>query len=390
MKILQVIPYFVPAWDYGGPLLVCYQLSKELVKRGHEVVVYTTDTLNAKNRTAEGKEIISGITVRRFSNISNTLAYRHKIYLSPGMAMAVRKELSGFDIIHMHEYRTIQNAVIHHYAWKYGIPFIVQAHGSVLRIMKKTTLKWLYDKIWGYRLLRDATKVIALTKTEAGQYQSIGVSENKVEIVPNGIDLTEFKSLPPRGEFRRRYGLDGSQEIILYLGRIHQTKGIDLLAKGFAELPGNLNRAKLVIVGPDDGYRSALEALVKELGIEEKVLFTGPLYGKEKLEAYVDADVFVTPSFNGFPMTFLEACACGVPIVTTQAGDRLDWVHNQVGLVVPFDKGQLTGALQRMLTDEDVRQKFGRRGKALVQEQFNWQKIAGKFEEIYRKAIEVK
>ena len=79
MKILQVIPYFVPAWDFGGPLPVCYELSKQFVKRGHEVAVWTTDALNARSRIAQPEETIDGIQVRRFKNVSNSFAYRHNI-----------------------------------------------------------------------------------------------------------------------------------------------------------------------------------------------------------------------------------------------------------------------------------------------------------------------
>ena len=88
MKILQVIPCFAPAWDYGGPLRVCYELSKELVQRGHEVTVYTTDAFNSKNRITKSEEVIDGIRVRRFKNLSNSLANKHNIFLSPDMLFA--------------------------------------------------------------------------------------------------------------------------------------------------------------------------------------------------------------------------------------------------------------------------------------------------------------
>ena len=385
MKILQVIPYFVPAWDYGGPVRVCYELSKELVSRGHEVTVYTTDALDVKNRIEKQEEIIDGIRVKRFKNLSNAFAYRHNIFLSPNMLLPM-KELGNFDVIHMHEYRTLQNALIHHYAKKYGTPYVLQAHGSLPRIVAKQRLKKLYDNLWGYRLLKDASKVIALTETEAVQCKSMGVKEDNIEIVPNGIAPSEFDNLPRKGEFKKKYGLNDSQKIILYLGRIHETKGLDLLANAFAGLSKDFNEAKLVIVGPDDGYLSALKALVKELKIEGKVLFTGPLYGEEKLRAYVDADVFVTPSFYGFPVTFVEACACGTPIVTTQRWCNLGWIQNQVGYEVAYDGNCLEDALARLLNDADLAEQFRERGRKLVREQFTWSRITEQLEHIYLSA----
>ena len=383
MNILHVIPYFVPAWDYGGPVPVCYELSKRLVERGHNVTIYTTDVLDAGNRIREKEETIDGIIVRRFKNASNTIAYQHHIFVSPGMLFERNRELNDFDIIHMHEYRTIQNVIVHHYAKRFGIPYVVQGHGALRRIITKQNLKKLYDNLWGYKLLRDASRVIALNETEAAQYKSMGVIQDRITIVPNGIDPSEFNNLPERGKFREKYGLNDKQQIILYLGRIHQAKGLDLLAEAFAKLSKSLNNIKLVIVGPDDGYLPSVKKLIANLEMGDKVLFIGPLYGEEKLQAYVSADVFVTPSFYGFPVTFMEACACGVPIVTTTRWDRLDWMHGQVGLVVPYDKNQLQDAIANLLSDEGLRIRFGENGKMLVRERFNWTKIVEQVEDIY-------
>jgi len=382
MKILQILPYFVPAWDYGGPLQVCYALSKQLVRRGHEVTVYTTDALNAKERVKQREETIDGIKVKRFANLSNTVAYKHHICLSLGMLSAM-KELRNFDVIHMHEYRTLQNTLIHHYAAKYHVPYVLQAHGSLPRIMSKHRLKNLYDSLWGYRLLRDAARVVALTEAEARQYKNMGVTEGKIKIVPNGINPSDFDSLPSRGEFRKRYGLSDNEQIILYLGRIHETKGIGLLVRAFAGLTKEMEGVRLVIVGPNDGYLDTLTRLTASVAVSDKVLFTGPLYGAGKLGAYVDADVFVTPSFYGFPVTFVEACACGVPIVTTEKGDKLDWIHNQAGYVVEYDESQLKDALAAVLTNRVLAQQFQENGRKLVRQRFAWSRIVEGLEQIY-------
>ncbi|MFC1980924.1 glycosyltransferase [Chloroflexota bacterium] len=387
MNILHITPYFVPAWYYGGPVQVAYGVSKELVKRGHKVTVYTTDTLNANGRIGERKEAIDGIEVKRFRNLSNSIAYSHKIFLSPGMLPAIRKEISSFDIIHMHEYRTVQNVIVHHYTRKRGIPYILQAHGSLPRTTAKLRLKQVFDAIWGYQLLEDAARVIALNETEARQYQAMGARQSKIEIVPNGVDPREFENIPGRGEFRKKYGLDGNHRIVLYLGRVHESKGLDLLIRAFASLSREMDSARLVIVGPDVGYSSELAELAQDLGTSDKILFTGPVYERGRLEAYVDADIFVTPSFLGFPVTFVEACACGTPIITTEKSDRLDWLDNHAGLVVAYDENQLKDALAKVLNDKDLARLFGENGKRLVREKFSWSKIAEGLGQIYREAI---
>jgi len=387
MKILQVLPYFVPAWDYGGPVPVAYRFSENLVKRGHEVTVYTTDAMNLESRVKDREEIIDGIKVKRFKNLSNSLAYNHKIFLSSGMFGEIGREIDNFDIIHLHEYRTIQNIMVHHHTRKNGVPYIVQSHGALPSVMVKRTLKKLYDLMWGYRLLEDAVKVIALTETEAEQYKSMGVSGDKIEIVPNGIELSEYEDLPERGEFRKKYNLNSEHRIVLYLGRVHKTKGLDLLVKAFAGLAGEMDDARLVIVGPDEGHLSELNRLVAELAINEKVLFTGPVYERNKLAAYVDADIFVTPSFSGFPVAFMEACACGLPVVTTEKGDKLDWIDNQTGYVVAYEENGLKDAMAKILGSRDLAQKFGENARELVRQSFNWQTITGKLEQIYLEAV---
>ncbi len=383
MKILQVIPYFVPAWDYGGPVQVAHRISRELASRGHEITVYTTDALNASKRTERTEEVIDGVRVKRFRNLSNNLAYKHKLFLSHSMPCQVRSQISSFNVIHMHEYRSIQNIVVQHYAKRHAVPYVLQAHGSLPLIAAKQWLKRRYDDMWGRRLLRGAARVIALTVTEAEQYQSMGVPKERIEIVPNGVDLSEFETLPDKGVFRKKQGISPGEKLILYLGRIHQTKGIDLLIRAFAGLAGKHENVRLAIVGPDDGYLSELTTLARELLISDRVMFTGAMYGVERLEAYVDADVFVTPSFLGFPVTFLEALACGTPIVTTDIGASLDWLNERVGYVTGYDAGQMEAAIDRILRNPETTGKFREEANKLVRERFNWPKITEKLEQIY-------
>lgn len=378
MKILQVTQFFSPV--HGGSAEVPYHLSKELAKRGHEVAVYTSDFKLSQ-------DYMDSIPEVRVHYFKTWLSWAN-FYVTPGMMKEAKRGIRHFDIIHMHNYRTFQNIVMHHYAKKYGVPYVLQAHGSATTFFQKGWLKKAFDAIWGYRILKDASKVIAVTSIEAEQYKSMGVSEDKIEIVPNGIDLSEFDNLPERGKFRKKYGLNDSQKIILYLGRIHKIKGLDLLVTAFTELSKHLNEAKLVIVGPDDGYLSSLKKLIAELGISDKVLFSGPLYGQEKLRAYVDADVFVLPSsYEIYGITVIEAMACGIPVIVTDRCGIADVIDGQAGLVVPHDKEQLQHALLHVLSDDKMRLQFGEKGRSLVGERFNWALIAQEAGRVYQKVL---
>ncbi|MEM1510588.1 MAG: glycosyltransferase [Thermofilaceae archaeon] len=385
MKILQVIPYFPPAYAFGGPVEVSYQISKELVKRGHEVIVYTSDAGNYSSRlNIESIKFIDGIEVHYFRNLSLASVKILKLFITPQLISHAKKEVKKFDVIHLHEYRTFQNIVVANYARKYGVPYVLQAHGSLPRIMPWRRLKWVYDIFVGYWLLWGASKVIALTRVEARQYKAMGVPEEKITIVPNGINLSEYANLPPKGLFKKKFNIKEEEKIILYLGRINKSKGLDLLAKAFKIVSKEFGNVRLVIVGPDDGYAATFSRLIASLGIEEKVLMTGFVKKEDKLAALVDSDVFVTPRFSGFPVTFLEACLAGCPIITTS--DELDWIHNNVGYVVESSPTALAKAILSIMKDDEKYVKFRINCKSIIKN-FDIARIASQLEALYTSMV---
>jgi len=394
VKILQVIPYFYPAWQYGGPVRLAYEMSKRLVQRGHEVIVYTTDALDKHSRLRAQSDTVNvdGVKIYRFRNLSNSLAYDHHLFLTPGMIPVAKREMQTFDVVHLHEYRTLQNLVVCHYARRYHTPYIIQANGSLPRIAAKRGLKQLYDILWGSRLVKEASKVIAVSSIEAKQCEAIGIAEDRVHVIYPGIELAEYKTLPPKGTFRTRYGIDSEEKVILYLGRIHEIKGLGHLVRVFSDLAKQVNNTRLVIAGSDDGYLSTLEKLVSALGIHDRVLFTGPLYERAKLEAYVDADVFVLPSvYDIFGVSVLEACACGTPVIVTDRCGIAESIAGRAGYVVPFDdKDKFRDALVALLTDQRLRQQFGQGGQRLVRDEFDWSKVIAELEKVYADAAGVR
>ena len=142
-----------------------------------------------------------------------------------------------------------------------------------------------------------------------------------------------------------------------------------------------------MIVGPDDGYLSFLKKLTISLKIEDKVLLTGYISKEDKLSAYVDADVFVTPSFYGFPLTFLEAMSYGVPIITTNKGDFIEGIDNEIGYVVQYDEKELKNALFKILTDDTLRKRLKENAKRKSND-YNWDVIVERIEEVYNKGME--
>ena len=385
-----MIPVFSD--PFGGPVTVVRSISKELAKR-HEVTVYTTTALDSKHDCEPKEKEVDGYRVIYFSRTLKPLCHSDlfgQLNLSLSMAKAVKENLKQFDIVHVHSWQQFPDLMVHYYSTKYSVPYVLQVHGSLARIGSKRTLKWFYDVLFGFRLLRDASKVVALSRVEANQYRCMGVSEEKIAIIPNGIDLSEYANLPPKGAFKRKFSIPEEKKIILYLGRIHKTKGIDFLIKAYAHLINDRHYkdALLVIAGPDDGFLNEAKALANVLGVHNSIFFTGFISSEDKLKALVDADVFVTPAFYGFPITFLEACATGTPIVTTSLGDTLGWIDGKAGYVSRPTSRDLAEAMYIIISDEKLRRRFSRDCIEIMKSEFSVEKVVERLENVYEEVVE--
>jgi glycosyltransferase involved in cell wall biosynthesis len=399
VKILQVSQRFPPAPVYGGVPRTTYLVSKELVKRGHEVTVFTTDAYDANSRLKlqDNPSFMNGITVYRFRTISNYLAYKN-LPIAPAMAFALREHVESYDVVHLREYFHFLAPLVHHYATKKRIPYIFQAHGSFPIIEKQNSeqtliskgqLKKVFNIVFGHSIINDASKIIASSRIESDQFQKAFTDFplNRVVHLPNYLALSSYQDLPERGHFRRKYNIEERAKIVLFLSRIHERKGADMLIAAFSKAKQAVDFPVLLfIAGNDEGYLSSLQSLAKKLGVENDVLFPGPLYEREKLEAYVDADVFVLPSkdrYESFGNVVLEALACGTPVIVTNNCGVSEWIGTDTGCIIEYDEEELRGALVTLLQNERLRKKLGNNGRRLVQNEFGWDKGILRVEELY-------
>lgn len=299
------------------------------------------------------------------------------------MPTVARREIAQFDVIHIHDHRTLLTVIASHYAMKHGVPYVLQAHGALPQDTGSTRMKRLFDLFWAKKVILGAEGVIALNETEAEHYRELGVDDDRIAIIPNGIDLAEYPDLPVRGNFRATWGISDHAKIVLYLGRLDPTKGIDILIRSFAVVAREFDDAVLVLVGGNMGYDEGFKEQVRLLGLDDRVIFTGFVSKEDKMAAFTDADVFVTPSFTGFPITFLEACLCGTPIVTTGQGDLLTWIEDTVGYTTRYTPEALAGAIMHLLADDTLRARFGEKAKDLIRTKYNWQAIVREVEALY-------
>ena len=398
MKILHVAHFFYPCLSAGGVVNASYQIASKQGK-DDDVKVISSDSCKERLKFPNGRYDVDvdGIKVDYFKNLSNGFKLKTMLDTPLAAPFKIRKDIKDYDIVHIHEHRQTLAIIASYFARKNNIPYIVQAHGSVLPFFQKEGLKNLFDKVFGFKILHNASCVFALTEVEKEQYLKMGVDEDKIEIVPLGINLEEYENLPSYGKFRSKFNIGENDKLILFVGRIHEIKGLDLLLDAFNDLIVQSNEKnslenidcssiKLAIVGPDDGYLVKLEEKVKEYSLEENVIITGPLYKEEKQEALVDCDLFVIPSkYESFTTSGLEAMACSKPLVLTKNNHIHDWVDGNVGIACEDNKDSLREAIEKVLFDEELSQIFAENGNKLIKEKYNWDIINDQILEIYNK-----
>lgn len=389
MKILHVVPIFYPCLAAGGVVNAVYQLGKKQAQQGNDVSVFTTDSCKEPMNLKKRYDVdVDGIKTYYFKNLSNSFKNKLTIDTPYALPFKLKNEIKNYDIVHIHEHRHSLAIIATHYAIKNEIPYVLQAHGSVLPFFQKEKMKEVFDKLWGFNILHNASKVFALTEVEKKQYLKMRVEEKNIEIVPLGIDLEEYENLPKKGNFRQKYNISNDDKLLLFVGRIHKIKGLDLLIESFSHL-NDFKNVKLAIVGPDDGFLDELNKLIEKFNINpENIIITGPLYNKDKKEAIVDCDIFIMPSqYESFTTSGLEAMACGKPIILTENNHIHSWVNENVGLSCEYQKEDLSDKIKKLLKNPELMEFYGKNGLKEVKEKYNWDSVEKQVKSIYEDVV---
>ena len=381
MKIIQIIPYYAPAWAYGGPPRVMFELARELTNRGHQIEVLTTDVYDER-RIGIAFNNLEGIRINYLRNVNNYIAWRYKKFIPIGLRNFAKKKITDFELAHYSAVRGFLSSSTYDILLNRNIPYFIDAHGSLPNPTSwKKVVAPIYDKMFMRPFLDNAKGLFAQTEHEMKMYKNYTNNIN-VNLLPLPIRTQTFAYLPKRGMLRKKYSIDEDDFVLLFLARIEERKGISFLLRGFADFIKNTNvKSKLLIVGRDSGGLNKLRNLIKSLRLERSVILCGPLYDKERLTAYVDSDVFIlTPSYYEETSTAsLEACMCGVPIIVTKQAE-VPYLHEyEAGFIINYnDKNAFIEKLT-ILQSEKLRRKMGKNGIALIQDEFSVEKVTDKF-----------
>lgn len=389
MRILHVISTLAPA--AGGPTAVIHGLATAQADAGHNVTVCTTDCNHpAKTKLpADYFEAFypSDVTLKVFS-----VEYA-PLLLSFSMAKWLAANVNHFDIVHIHGLYRFPPMYAAYQARKKCVPFVICPHGSLDPYLYDKSahsvwLKRLFERLFVLPNLNRASGIHYTTDDERKRVSFLALQAPWF-VVPNGLDWERYRVMPDRGAFRSDIGI-GSAPMILFLGRIHFKKGLDLLIPAFELVRRIKPEAKLVIVGPEnDEYGERVRGWVRDSGLEDAVHFVGALHRDDVVQAYVDADVFALPSYTeNFGMTVVEAMACALPVVISdQVNICAEVARVRGGLVVRCDVQELAGALEALLCDADSRKAMGASGRRFVEDTYTWPKIVGALANEYKARI---
>lgn len=396
LRILHVVPYYEDAWAYGGIPRVAAGLARGLSRLGHQVTVCTTDARDDRRRVAgrrpgddrgaagNGPDA-GGPDVRVFRNVSNRLAYHLQIFTPLGLRAYLRRHAGSFDVAHLHACHNFPAAMAAAACVRAGRPFVLTPNGTARPIERRIFAKRIFAATAGRHLLTRAARVLAVAPAEEPQFEALGVPPERVALVPNPL----AEARPGDAErFRRAYGLTGGR-LILFLGKLTPRKGVLDLIQACAAL--DRGSPRLVIAGNDMGIRAKAEALVAQLGLSSRTLFTGLLTGEARDDALAAADVVAYPSRDEiFGLVPLEALLQRTPVVV--CGDSgCGGIINRIGgglVVPPGDVRALAAATGRIL-DEAPRWREAAAvaaGKAL--EMFGSGVVCRSLERVYREVCD--
>lgn len=387
MKILML------TWEYpprvvGGIARVVHDLSHRLIKDGHEVTVVTY-----KEGNVEDFEDDNGVKVYRVNNYminpNNFIDWIMQLNFNLiSKATEIINKEGPFDVIHAHDWLVAYVAKTLKDSFK--TPIIATIHATEAGRnsgIHDEVQRYINDTEW--MLTYESTEVIVNSNYMKSELQRLfGLPYEKINVVPNGVNLNLYNGVEKDYNFRRQYAAD-NEKIILYVGRLVYEKGIQNLIAAMPKVLNGYHDSKLIIAGKG-GMIDELRDEVRRLNIENKVYFTGYLNLNQVTKMYKCADVAVFPStYEPFGVVALEGMLSGTPVVVSDVGGLNEIVQHRENGMKSYagNPNSIADSILELLYNPGLGAEVSRAAKAKVKAQYNWNKIAQDTHFIYQKAI---
>jgi len=378
MRVLHVISALDPI--RGGTVTALIGLAEAQRAAGLEVGIVATFSVDDSPAATADALRGAGVEVTLVGPTRPPL-HRH----SQIVATLQNSIGSSVDVVHIHAlWEEVQHQAAR-VSRKLGVPYVFTPHGMLdpWSLSQSRLKKRIYMAL---RLRGDLNRAAAIhftTETERALVRPLGLRPSAIT-EPNGLSLAEFRELPPRGSFRAKHPILGDRPFVVLLSRLHYKKGLDLLIPAFAR--GAPPEAMLVLAGPEaPGYHTEMDRMVRENNVQDRVLFTGMLKGRDRIGPLVDADLFALPSYQeNFGIAVIEAMAAGCPVIIS---DQVN-IHREVaasggGAVVPTKIEPLAEALSLWLRDDTLRTAAASKTRPFVQQHYDWLRIAERWRDHY-------
>ncbi|SOD83244.1 glycosyltransferase [Spirosoma fluviale] len=370
MRILNICAY---TWQSGGPPKIIFDHTEVVLRYGHQV-----DILSPVSPGEKPYPVPTGarlILCQRTPVISKF--FRE---FSIELYQYLRKHAHEYDIIHCHG------------LWHFGTlaPFMIDRTVAKVITIHGVLDRWVYaHNNWKKQLMDSLAQKTYLQRADLVQINNtdeqqdvlryLGHTHPNIVIIPNGVKMSDFVTLPPKGTFRRKFSLPTDKKLVLFMSRLNAKKGLDLLLPGFREYVRQHPDTVLALAGPDDGYEATTRQFIEQNNLSDSIRMVGMLTGDDKKAALADADLFTLPSYSeGFSMAVLEAMAAGTP---TLVSDRVGFgdvirEHKAAGVLASLTAESVTEGLAELLGNEQLRQEMARNATALLKKQYDIDVVA--------------
>ena len=373
LRILFAAPAWAPSRAFGGPVVAAGELVRRLVARGNDVDVVTTTIVDLHTRPALRSSIgvVDGATVRY---LSTPLRYRW-MGITPTLPAALAR-VNRPDVVHIFGFRDPVTTGVATWCRIARVPYVFEPLGMFEPRLRKVFLKRVLDATLYRGVARGAAAVVVASQREADAVVASSVPAEKVRVRGNGFP--EPCGAESNGDLRSRLGIPDRAPLILYVGRIAAGKGIEHLLEAAQRIP----EAHVVVAGPDD--RHGTTALIEQARSSTRRVHVLPVNEEPPHVLYPQADVFVLPSAGeSFGMVAAEAAAAGTPVVVSDRCGIAAFFEDGEVLVVPYDSGEIVDAIQRVLSDRELREQLSRGGITAARRN-SWDRVAEVQEQIYR------